>query len=456
MGTESRRQPGFSWNPITGCDNHIGGICKGGGFPCYAHRLAHTRLRERYLANEDIAPEHSIGGSTMVCLGDYNDPFYPRFWPERLDQPLQHKKPAGIFVCDMGELFGDWVPGIWQDRIFDVIRECPQHRFYLLTKQPRNLPQWSPFPLNVYLGVTATNQEMLDRAIYYLKMVDAKVKFISMEPLLGKIDLSSYIGYHEPVYKEVSNVTETERRNCVSSGGTGGIGNRQDGPNLESKEPHRDSLGGRGSDNTVPQTPSRKRYGEVSSGEGNGGLEENTLPSSSPSVEALPRDNSREYDGQSQEWQQEGQQPKKSGIGDLFGEHSTYVESSSEGTCFEAEWRKQRNGETDRRSGKGDQSTIKRDIKRNGDETRSQNSGIGNQVRSELSHDLGCNSRKSLGIDLIIIGAQTGPVKQPQLSWVKEIMDTADAAGIPIFLKNNLKPVWPGPLRQEMPREPKA
>ena len=61
-----------------------------------------------------------------------------------------------------------------------------------------------------------------------------------------------------------------------------------------------------------------------------------------------------------------------------------------------------------------------------------------------------------MGIDLIIIGAQTKPDKQPEAEWVRGIIKAADEVRIPVFLKNNLKPVWPGPLRQEMPREPKA
>jgi protein gp37 len=46
---------GFTWNPITGCLNHNNGLCKGGGFPCYAYKLANGRLRKRYLSNNNTA-----------------------------------------------------------------------------------------------------------------------------------------------------------------------------------------------------------------------------------------------------------------------------------------------------------------------------------------------------------------------------------------------------------------
>jgi len=53
------------------------------------------------------------------------------------------------------------------------------------------------------------------------------------------------------------------------------------------------------------------------------------------------------------------------------------------------------------------------------------------------------------GINWIIIGAQTKPYKPPQREWVETIMDEADKLSIPVFLKNNLKPLMGGKLRQE-------
>lgn len=122
----------------------------------------------------------------------HTDPFYPRFWEDRLEQPKflgggmfgLAAIPKGIFTVDMGELFGDWIPREWQDEIFDVIDACPQHRFYLLTKQPQNLIKWSPFPPNCYVGVTATNPTMFAEACYRLGRIIAMVKYISLEPLL--------------------------------------------------------------------------------------------------------------------------------------------------------------------------------------------------------------------------------------------------------------------------------
>ena len=186
---------GYTWNPVTGCLNHTPeGLCLGGLFPCYAYKLANGRLRKRYLANPNIAPFEAMGLSQVSgTIYRRKDPFYPRFWEERLDDlrtwtPAYMMPPRGIFVCDMGELFGDWIPREWQERIFDVIKQCSQHRFYLLTKQPQNLAKWSPFPQNCYVGVTATDNQMFNYALAHLSEVEASTKFISLEPLLSRIE----------------------------------------------------------------------------------------------------------------------------------------------------------------------------------------------------------------------------------------------------------------------------
>lgn len=109
-----------------------------------------------------------------------------RFYPEELTAIRSRKKPADIFLGSVIDLFhNDTI--IYMPEIMETIRACPQHRFYLLTKQPQNLSKFSPYPPNVWLGVTVTNQQAFDKAVYYLKLVDANVKFLSMEPLLEQI-----------------------------------------------------------------------------------------------------------------------------------------------------------------------------------------------------------------------------------------------------------------------------
>jgi protein gp37 len=187
---------GWTHNPLTGCLNHVNGLCKGGGFPCYAYKLANGRLKQKYLVNNNIAYSKQFKTA-------HEDPFHPRFWQSRLSEPIEQptpEKPAkrkGIFVCDMGELFGNYIPRAWQEEIFTTIKLCPYHRFYLLTKQPQNLVKFSPFPENCWVGVTITNQHTnananLSDSLRALIDIDAKVKFVSFEPLLEEINVSFY------------------------------------------------------------------------------------------------------------------------------------------------------------------------------------------------------------------------------------------------------------------------
>lgn len=180
---------GITINSKTGCLNHIDGLCKGGDFPCYAYKLAHERLKPRYLGNDNW-PKLILNEGTKWPIGYHpsTDPFYPRFWPERLDKIRTIKKPTGIFLDDMSDWMGDYWREEWTRQELEMMRDCPQHRFYTLTKQPQRLPGFSPFPDNCWVGVTATNHDMTVKALHYLFDVQAKVKFISLEPLLGKLD----------------------------------------------------------------------------------------------------------------------------------------------------------------------------------------------------------------------------------------------------------------------------
>jgi len=183
---------GYTWNPITGCLNHSNGLCKGGGFPCYAHRLAHGRLKERYLRNVDI-PQLWTNKGLSETSPYLDDPFYPRFWEERFvsaDKFLKSaKKSLGIFPVDMGDWLGIGVPYEWSNMLYSFMVMHKRHRFYSLTKQPQNLIKFSPFPENVYLGVTATNWLMFSDALGYLATIQARVKYLSFEPLLGEVKL---------------------------------------------------------------------------------------------------------------------------------------------------------------------------------------------------------------------------------------------------------------------------
>jgi len=143
----------YSWNPITGCLH--------GCWYCYARKLA-----QRF-------PKVFPHG------------FEPTFYPERLKEPWEVKKPSKIFVCSIADLFAPWTPVEWRDQVLNSIFNCPiKHTFQLLTKNPENIPPIE-FPENVWLGATVSTQEE-DWRIDALTKVDG-YRFISFEPLLGPI-----------------------------------------------------------------------------------------------------------------------------------------------------------------------------------------------------------------------------------------------------------------------------
>jgi len=175
---------GYTWNPITGCLN--------GCEYCYARKLANGRLKERYLANTHLAPH--IPKDIKILP---TDPFYPRFWEDRLAELPRYigkqpnTKARGIFVCDMSDLFGIGIPDTWTRAILDRADYYSWYRFYLPTKQPQNLIKFSPFPDNCWVGITVTNDEMFWDALRWLYRIQAKVKFLSIEPFLQPIHIGS-------------------------------------------------------------------------------------------------------------------------------------------------------------------------------------------------------------------------------------------------------------------------
>lgn len=114
---------------------------------------------------------------------------------DRLGQPLERKKPTVYFVGSMADLFHEDVPDDFIDRVLAVARQTPQHTYLLLTKRAERLLDFfasRPVPANVWLGVTVENRRHGLPRIDHLRRVPARVRFLSVEPLLedlGPLDL---------------------------------------------------------------------------------------------------------------------------------------------------------------------------------------------------------------------------------------------------------------------------
>ncbi len=109
--------------------------------------------------------------------------------PEKLEQPLEWRKPSTIFVNSMSDLFHEDIPSEFIMRVFATMEKASWHRFQILTKRAERLAELSPsipWPDNVWMGVTVERKDYIHR-IDYLRKTGAHVKFLSCEPLLGPL-----------------------------------------------------------------------------------------------------------------------------------------------------------------------------------------------------------------------------------------------------------------------------
>lgn len=194
-----------TWNPVSGCTKISSG-CKN----CYAETIANRFWKDRKFTDVQT---HS----------------------HKLMEPVKRKKPTTYFVNSMSDLFHEDVPFEFIDQVFAVMASTPQHTYQVLTKRPERMleylsidrrqqwAEWSaylaggndPDPLfdsihygdeiltNVWLGVSVENQEQADKRIPHLLKVPAKVRFLSVEPLLGPVDLNGH------TYSLASGLTES-------------------------------------------------------------------------------------------------------------------------------------------------------------------------------------------------------------------------------------------------------
>ncbi len=112
----------------------------------------------------------------------------PTFYQHRLKEPLKVKTPSRIFTVDTGDLMGKWVPRSWIEIVLVIVSQCPWHTFMFLTKNPERFNEFA-FPRNAWIGTTVNSDKDLQRA-ETLRNVQAPVRFLSIEPLLGEISFN--------------------------------------------------------------------------------------------------------------------------------------------------------------------------------------------------------------------------------------------------------------------------
>ena len=155
-----------TWNPISGCSPVSQG-CEN----CWAQKMA-KRLQ-------------------AMGVKGYENGFTPTVHPERLDEPLKVRVPSVVGVSFMGDLFHKDIPYSFIDSVWSRIAQCPHHTFLILTKRPERMARFVNevgvfnygILSNMWLGVTMETYWYSER-MDILKTIPAKVRFLSIEPML--------------------------------------------------------------------------------------------------------------------------------------------------------------------------------------------------------------------------------------------------------------------------------
>ena len=197
-----------TWNPIIGCSRASVG-CNN----CYAERMAY-RLANMGTRGYDQVLECSEHGYKPRWNGQ------TVFIESELRKPFKFKAGSRVFVCSMSDLFHPTVKEEWLNRIFAVMALNPSITFQIVTKHPERMmqylcsgpeigitraaigfdPEQDPSEIllmppydDVWLGTTVQNQEQADKRMRWLLRTPAAVRFASVEPMLGPVDVSGYI-----------------------------------------------------------------------------------------------------------------------------------------------------------------------------------------------------------------------------------------------------------------------
>lgn len=157
-----------TWNPVTGCTKISAGCDH-----CYAERFS-----ERFRGVKD----HPFEVGFDLTLR-----------PERLDQPKRWRRPQLIFVNSMSDLFHKEIPNDYIHSVFDAMESADWHIYQVLTKRSSLMRDFvnqrypdRPAPEHIWLGVSIENAQTMSR-LRHLKRINASVRFVSFEPLLGPL-----------------------------------------------------------------------------------------------------------------------------------------------------------------------------------------------------------------------------------------------------------------------------
>jgi len=193
-----------TWNPVVGCTKISVG-CEN----CYAERMAARLANMGQSIYMNVVKHEKTDSGCLKWLPRWNGKTSIASI-KTIEKPWNWKKHRFVFVCSMGDLFHESVSLETVLNIMYVINKCRQHTFLILTKRPERMreffvewlhDQTGDYIPNMWLGVTAENQDMVNERIPVLLNVPAAKHFVSVEPMLGPVDIVQYM--HDSCCNEI-------------------------------------------------------------------------------------------------------------------------------------------------------------------------------------------------------------------------------------------------------------
>lgn len=176
----------ITWNPVAGCT-----LASAGCTNCYAMRMA---ARLQAMGHEKYRGTTRKSGGRYVWTGRVNIDY------SSLSAPLEWRRPKRIFVNSMSDLFHEKVSDEFIERVWQVMAECPQHHFQILTKRADRMAalirqRKISVLQNAWLGTSVESADVVGR-VEHLAMIEGATLFVSFEPLIGRIDELDLLKIH--------------------------------------------------------------------------------------------------------------------------------------------------------------------------------------------------------------------------------------------------------------------
>ena len=185
----------YSYNPVSGCrhpcrDIYCYNTTKSNGVLNRFGSRYYDRKTKTFMTEKKWRKRETKGHRLCVAIKGEKYPhgYDPCFYPHRLHEPRSPRITQRVFVSDVGDLFGSWIPDRWIQQVIDAMKTYPWHKYFLCTKNPKRYVEFV-FPTCCWLGATVTSDADV-RTLQIMQNLSYPKKYLSIEPLMGPLTAS--------------------------------------------------------------------------------------------------------------------------------------------------------------------------------------------------------------------------------------------------------------------------